>query len=557
MAPSTQVHPDQMRTGDPDWWRGGVIYQIYPRSFQDHTGDGIGDLPGITERLPYVSDLGVDAIWLSPFFTSPMKDFGYDVSNYRDVDPSFGTIEDFDRLVQRAHELGLRVIIDQVISHSSDEHPWFAESRRSRDNARADWYVWADPKDDGTAPNNWLSIFGGSAWHWDARRKQYYLHNFLSSQPDLNFHNPKVQEALLDEMRFWLERGVDGFRLDTVNFYFHAQSLMDNPALPKDQINTSTAPDVNPYNFQSHRYDKSQPENLDFLARLRSLLDEFPGTTSVGEVGDAERQVEIMAAYTSGKSRLHMAYTFDYLGGVFTAEHFAEAIEAVNQMADSWQCLAFSNHDVMRHISRWSPAGREDQFARFAAMILLTMRGSVCLYQGEELALPEAEISFEDVVDPYGREFWPEYKGRDGCRTPMVWQSNAHLGGFTSAPRAWLPVPANHIDHAVDLQLHGEQESVLDFYRGFLAFRKAHAALIKGTIEVISSTNNVLAFVREEGDQKIVCAFNMGFEEDAVFAAPAGMRLEAMDAPGSQNIEDDGTVLLMPLTGFIGTLTAA
>ncbi|MCB9993230.1 MAG: alpha glucosidase [Hyphomicrobiaceae bacterium] len=556
MAPSSQSQFAQMRAENTDWWRGGVIYQIYPRSYQDHNGDGIGDLPGITERLPYVAELGVDAIWLSPFFTSPMKDFGYDVSNYRDVDSSFGTIEDFDRLVQRAHELGLRVIIDQVISHSSDEHPWFAESRRSRDNAKADWYVWADPKDDGTAPNNWLSIFGGSAWHWDARRKQYYMHNFLSSQPDLNFHNPKVQDALLDEMRFWLDRGVDGFRLDTVNFYFHSQSLKDNPALPKDQIDTSTAPDVNPYNFQNHLYDKSQPENLAFLARLRTLLDEYPGTTSVGEVGDAQRQVEIMAAYTSGKDHLHMAYTFDFLGGEFTAAHFAESIDEVNDMPDSWQCLAFSNHDVMRHVSRWSPPGREDDFARVAAMLLLTMRGSVCLYQGEELALPEAEISFEDIVDPYGREFWPEYKGRDGCRTPMVWQSAAHLGGFTSAPRSWLPVPANHLDRAVDLQTRGDNDSVLQFYRSFVGFRKSQPALVKGSIEVISSKANLLAYVRETDGQRIVCAYNMGFDDNVTFVPPAGQKLTSVEAPGSQPIAADGTVTLPPLTGFVGLLTA-
>ena len=231
---------------DRDWWRGAVIYQIYPRSFQDHNGDGIGDLVGITERLDYVASLGVDAIWLSPVFTSPMKDFGYDISNYRDIDPSFGSLGDFDRLVEKAHALGLKVIVDQVISHSSDKHPWFAESRSNRTNAKADWYVWADPKPDGTPPNNWLSIFGGSSWAWDARRMQYYLHNFLVSQPDFNFHNKDVQDAHLDTMRFWLERGVDGFRLDTVNFYFHSRGLESNPALPREQMNDFTAPAVNP-----------------------------------------------------------------------------------------------------------------------------------------------------------------------------------------------------------------------------------------------------------------------------------------------------------------------
>ena len=252
-----------------DWWRGAVIYQIYPRSFQDSNNDGIGDLAGIVQRLPYIASLGVDAIWISPFFTSPMKDYGYDVSDYCDVDPMFGQLSDFDAVIETAHRLGIRVMIDLVLSHTSDQHPWFKESRASRENARADWYVWADPKPDGTPPNNWLSIFGGSAWHWDARREQYYLHNFLVSQPDLNLHSPAVQDALLDVARFWLNRGVDGFRLDTINFYFHDQKLRDNPALPPERRNASIAPSVNPYNHQEHLYDKNRPENLAFLRRLR------------------------------------------------------------------------------------------------------------------------------------------------------------------------------------------------------------------------------------------------------------------------------------------------
>ncbi len=244
---------------DPDWWRGAVIYQIYPRSYQDSDGDGIGDLKGIAARLPHIASLGADAIWISPFFTSPMKDFGYDVSDYCDVDPMFGTLADFDAVVDTAHRLGLRVMIDLVLSHTSDAHPWFKESRRNRTNPKADWYVWAEPKGDGTPPNNWLSIFGGSAWAWDNRREQYYLHNFLTSQPDLNFHHEPVQQALLDVARFWLERGVDGFRLDTINFYIADKYLRDNPPLPKELRNNTIAPSVNPYNHQLHLFDKNQP----------------------------------------------------------------------------------------------------------------------------------------------------------------------------------------------------------------------------------------------------------------------------------------------------------
>ncbi len=550
----TAIELNPVCATDKDWWRGAVIYQIYPRSFQDHDGDGIGDLVGITQRLDYVADLGVDGIWISPFVTSPMKDFGYDVSNYRDVDPIFGTLEDFDRLIEKAHGLGLKVILDQVISHSSDQHPWFQESRQSRTNERAEWYVWADPKPDGTPPNNWLSIFGGSAWHWDPRRKQYYLHNFLASQPDLNFHNRDVQDALLLEMRFWLDRGVDGFRLDTVNFYFHSQSLRCTPPVAPEKYNASIAPDVNPYNLQDHKYDKSQPENLKFLERMRSLLDEYPNTTSVGEVGDAQRQLEIMAQYTSGNNRLHMAYTFDFLGGSFDARNFRLSIKAAEEEAkDGWQCLAFSNHDVTRHISRWCRHGNEDRFARLTAMMLLTMRGSVCIYQGEELGLTEADIAFEDLADPYGIEFWPNFKGRDGCRTPMVWQAHAHLGGFTTAARSWLPVPADHLVRAVDLQESSATGSILEFYRSFIRFRKRQPSLIYGDIKLLDAHDDVLAFVREAEGQRLLCAFNMS-DKDVGFTVPKGAQVSTVNAPGSVAANGKTTISLPPFGALIGAM---
>lgn len=280
--PHAPVHKPQAQS---DWWKGAVIYQVYPRSFQDTTGDGYGDLAGVTKRLPYIASLGVDAIWLSPFFTSPMADMGYDVSDYCNVDPMFGTLADFDALMAEAHRLGLKVIIDQVISHTSDKHPWFVDSRASRINSKADWYVWANPKPDGTAPTNWLSVFGGPAWEWDGVRKQYYMHSFLASQPDLNFHNPEVQDAVLETVRFWLERGVDGFRLDTVNHYFHDKLLRDNPPLVDDESFGLDASDVNPYGMQDHLYDKTRPENVAFLKRFRALLDDYEGRATVGEVG--------------------------------------------------------------------------------------------------------------------------------------------------------------------------------------------------------------------------------------------------------------------------------
>ena len=549
----TEQKPGDETTLDKDWWRGAVIYQIYPRSFQDQNGDGVGDLVGITSRLDYVADLGVDAIWLSPVFTSPMKDFGYDVSDYRGIDPSFGTLEDFDRLVQKAHSLGLKVIIDQVISHSSDKHAWFSESRQSRTNERADWYVWADPRPDGTPPNNWLSIFGGSAWQWDSRRMQYYQHNFLVSQPDLNFHNPAVQDALLAEMRFWLERGVDGFRLDTVNFYFCSLGFENNPVVRADEFNASTAPAVNPYNFQEHIYDKSRPENLDFLKRLRALMDEYPGKTTVGEIGDSQHQLEIMAQYTSGDDHLHMAYTFDYLGGEFSAEHFRNSIAATESQApDGWICLAFSNHDVVRHVSRWATHGQEAAFTRLAATLILSMRGSVCLYQGEELGLKEAELSFADLVDPYGIEFWPEFKGRDGCRTPMVWQSHASNGAFSTANKTWLPVPAEHLLHAVDTQdkIDG---SVLEFYRAMLAFRRSQPALAKGDITLLDAPGNILAFTRQHDGQRLLCVFNMG-DAEAEFVLPSGIAPRDAEAPGVTATVANGKIALEAFGAYIGVL---
>lgn len=546
------LHPADISPINTDWWRGAVIYQIYPRSFQDHNGDGIGDLVGITSRLEYVADLGVDAIWLSPVFTSPMKDFGYDVSNYRDIDPTFGTLEDFDRLLEKAHSLGLKVIIDQVISHSSDRHPWFAESRISRTNDKADWYVWADPNPDGTPPNNWLSIFGGSAWHWDGRRMQYYLHNFLASQPDLNFHNPDVQDAVLAEMRFWLERGVDGFRLDTVNFYFHSAGLEHNPPVRPEEFNTSTAPAVNPYNLQDHRYDKSRPENIAFLKRLRAMMDNYPGTTTVGEIGDAQRQLEIMAQYTSGDDMLHMCYTFDFLGGEYSADNFAKAIRDTEAAApDGWICLAFSNHDVVRHVSRWAPHGFEDRLARQAATLILSMRGSVCLYQGEELGLTEAELAFEDLADPYGIEFWPEFKGRDGCRTPMVWQAHVHQGGFSVANRTWLPVPAQHLAHAVDQQ-ENVANSILSFYRAMLRFRKEHPVLANGSIELVEGMPpNVLAFIRRHGENAFFCAFNMGVEP-LDLEIMQEIDLTEAGAPGSDAMLDGNRLSFGPFGSYIG-----
>ena len=505
---------------DADWWRGAVIYQIYPRSYQDSNDDGIGDLAGITARLDHIASLGADAIWISPFFTSPMKDFGYDVSDYCDVDPLFGTLADFDALVARAHTLGLKVMIDLVLSHTSDQHPWFKESRKNRTNDKADWYVWAEPKGDGTPPNNWLSIFGGSAWQWDGRREQYYLHNFLTSQPDLNFHHAPVQEALLDVARFWLARGVNGFRLDTINFYIADKYLRDNPPLPKELRNNTIAPSVNPYNHQLHLFDKNQPENLEFLRKLRAVLDPF-NAAAVGEVGDAQRGLEIMAEYTSGGDKVQMCYPFEMLQPArLTAALLEETFARMAAVApDCWPCWAYSNHDVIRHVTRWTLS---DAAARTYTVLLMCLRGSVCLYQGEELALPEAEVAFEDLQDPYGIEFWPEFKGRDGCRTPIVWQADNSSGGFSKG-KPWLPVTPAHLGRAVSVQ-GDDPDSMLNHYRRALAFRRAHPTLRDGAIDGPRAFGDVSVFSRA-GEEEIFCAFNLG-ETTASVPLPAGAWVE-------------------------------
>lgn len=513
-----------------NWWRGGVIYQIYPRSFSDSNGDGIGDLQGITERLDYVAGLGADGIWLSPFFKSPMKDFGYDVSDYCDVDPMFGTLSDFKALVKRAHELGLKVMIDQVLSHCSDQHPWFTESRASASNPKADWFVWADSKPDGTPPNNWLSIFGGSAWQWDTRRCQYFMHNFLTSQPDLNFHNPEVQDALLETVKFWLDLGVDGYRLDTANFYFHDLLLRNNPARGRPSGEDPAVSAVNPYGWQWHKFDKSQPENLAFLRKLRALLDQYPNTTMVGEIGDDDGLARV-AEYTSGGDKLHMAYCFDLLGTAHSSNHIHSVIDRFEKVAaGGWPCWALSNHDVVRVSTRWGGDQPAGGLLRLAAALQMTLRGTPCIYQGDELGLPEAVIEFGDIQDPYGITMWPEFKGRDGCRTPMPWITNAADLGFSphqSSPVSpWLPVSELHRELAVDVQFKSP-DSLLTFYQNLLHWRRSQSALIQGELTLLPSHSQVLAYVRSDNSQRIICLFNLS-ETTATWSMPETYSLKTI-----------------------------
>lgn len=532
-------------TNENPWWRGGVVYQIYPRSYFDANADGVGDLRGITEKLDYVASLNVDAIWLSPFFKSPMKDFGYDVSDYRDVDPTFGTLDDFKALLDKAHRLGIKIIIDQVISHTSNEHAWFQESRSDHTNAKADWYIWRDAKPDGTPPNNWMSIFGGTAWEWDSQRKQYFMHNFLREQPDLNLHNPEVQDAVLGEMRFWLELGVDGFRLDTANFYMHDPEFRDNPARDMSTFDGSAGGTAdNPYFFQQHVYDKDHPDNIAFLGRIRALMDEFGVTTTVGEVGSDDPK--IMAQYTQTNQRLHMAYSFDFLNDNVGAAHIRRVITQMEGMiGDGWPCWALSNHDFARVVDRWAGyGGTPEQRARAFNLLLMTLRGTVSLYQGEELGLEQPELTFDELVDPYDIMMYPNHVGRDGCRTPMVWQADQTNAGFSSE-KPWLPVRDFHAALAVDAQ--SAPDSTLNLTRALIHWRKHQPAVLQGDIQVVDRDDDLLVYTRNHADQKLWVAINLG-TTPVSYQAPEGATQIRESFLSASDTE------LAPLTGTIWSL---
>lgn len=534
-APS--LAPPEPRTPTPTaWWRGAAVYQIYPRSFADSNGDGVGDLNGITDRLAHVASLGVDAVWISPFYASPMRDFGYDVSDHCAVDPLFGTLADFDRLLARAHGLGLKVILDQVHSHTSDQHPWFSESRASRGGAKADWYVWADPKPDGTPPNNWQSVFGGPAWTWDARRRQYYLHNFLAGQPDLNLHNWDVQDALLDVARFWLARGIDGFRLDAVNFLMHDPLLRDNP------VSHRPGPRTRPFDFQDPVYSQGRPEMLGYLARLRALAASYGDRFLLAEIGGALAQDEAKRV-TAPPEGLHSAYSFAFLyAEALTPALVAEAVQAWRDgPSEGWPSWTFSNHDAPRAVSRWR-AGRDPKaMAKLALLLLCSLRGTIILYQGEELGLPQAEIAFARLQDPEAIANWPLTLGRDGARTPMPWEAQAAYAGF-SRVEPWLPLGADHARLAVDLQAR-DPASTLALAKRVLALRRARPALRTGAMRIAQAAPALLVFERGEAEDRLLCAFNLGHAPVA-WRPPAGWRVV-------EAVNWDGGEALGPLAGVI------
>jgi alpha-glucosidase len=534
------------------WWRGAIIYQIYPRSFRDSNGDGIGDLPGIIAGLDHVAELGVDAIWISPFFRSPMKDFGYDVADYREVDPIFGTNADFDRLIAEAHARGLRVLIDLVLPHTSDQHPWFQESRTSRDNPRADWYVWADARPDGTPPNNWLSVFGGPSWQWEVRRQQYYLHHFLREQPNLNWHNPAVVDAMLAEAKFWLDRGIDGFRLDAITTLVHDPLLRDNP--PRDPTETrfdNPAPAFSPFRYQDHVHDRDQPPLLAVLERLHALVEPY-GACTMGEIADVD-SVEATARYTSARaSRLHTGYSFLLTQPAFDRQHLGRVVDAFeSQVVDGWTTYAFSNHDVPRAVSRWGVlpelSGDREALAAMLLACLFSLRGSACMYQGEELGLTESVVPRERMVDPWGIELWPLFPGRDGSRTPIPWRSGAPSAGFTTgAP--WLPIPDEHHAMAVEAQA-ADPDSVLASCRRLLRFRKAHPALRTGTFAFLDTPAPLWAFVRSDEHERLLCVLNLS-NKPATWTIEDGWT--PLQGHGFPSRLEDTTLHLPPFGVFFG-----
>ncbi len=515
-----------MSETNKDWWRGAVIYQIYPRSYSDSNGDGIGDLPGIISKLDYVASLGVDAIWISPFFKSPMKDFGYDISDYRDVDPIFGSIDDFRNLMNEAHKRGLKVILDQVWSHTSDQHDWFKESRMNKNNAKSDWYIWADSKPDGTPPNNWLSIFGGPAWTWDTRRQQYYCHHFLSTQPALNLWNPKVREAILNTARFWFEMGVDGFRLDVINCALAHPELNHNPVRGSNAPPPTDMSSANPMSRQirENAYGYISDETFRWLNQLRSMADEFGATFLMGEIGGDDNE-RTAVKYTQKGDRLHSAYSFGLTGKQITKDTVYNSVKMIeDNVADGWMTYALGNHDNSRFASNHGQTEdvRHD-YCLMGMALLLSLRGSVCMYQGEELGLTTAQIAFEDMQDPYDIRMYPDSMNRDGGRTPMPWVASAPLAGFSTAQKTWLPVFIDHIPMAVDAQ-EADPNSILNHYRQFLAWRKNSEILRLGDIELLESPSAFFAFKRHRNGKTMFCVFNTVNEKQELFFPEDGSK---------------------------------
>lgn len=479
------------------WWQSAVIYQIYPRSFQDSDGDGIGDLAGIERRLDYLVALGIDAIWLSPIFPSPMKDFGYDVADYCGIEPMFGDLALFDRLLAAAHARGLRLILDFVPNHSSDQHPWFIESRASRDNPKRDWYVWRDAKPDGSPPNNWISDFGGSAWEWDAATRQYYLHAFLKEQPDLNWRNPDLKRAMLDVLRFWLDRGVDGFRIDVLWHIVKATDLPDNPPNP------DWTPDRTERDRVLQLHSTDQPEAHAISAEMREIADGYGDRLLIGEIF-LPNAAHARWYGTVERPQVQLPFNFQLIENGWEAGQLRTLIAdyEASLPAHGWPNWVIGSHDAPRIAGRIGEAQ-----ARVAAMLLLTLRGTPTLYQGDELGIGRVDIPPHRIRDPQHLRQPQLDIGRDRSRTPFAWDGTSHAGFSTSEP--WLPLHADWRTRNVAAQL-SQPGSMLNLYRDLLALRRAHAALSIGDIALIDTGGDLLAYERVSGSERLLVALNLG-----------------------------------------------
>lgn len=477
------------------WWERGIIYQIYPRSFMDSNNDGVGDLAGIRSKLDYLEWLGIDALWISPIYPSPMADFGYDISDYTDIDPVFGTLAEFDALIADAHRRGLKILLDYVPNHSSDRHPWFIEARASRANSKRDWYIWRDPAPDGGPPNNWRSNFGGSAWQFDEKTGQYYYHAFLKQQPDLNWHNPQVRQAMLDVLRFWLDRGIDGFRVDVMHHIIKDSEFHDNPANPDYR------PGMSPYRELLTTYSADRPEVHEVVEQMRRVVDEYEDRMLVGEIYlPVERLVTYYGANGKGA---HLPFNFQLISLPWQARAIATAMERYYALlpANAWPNWVLGNHDKRRIASRVGAAQ-----ARVAAMLLLTLRGTPTLYYGDEIAMHDVPIAPSQVRDPFEKNVPGLGLGRDPVRTPMQWDGSPHAG--FSAVQPWLPIAADYPSVNVALQID-DGASLLTLYRQLIELRRRETALSVGELAPLPPVATIVAFIRKSGARRLLVALNL------------------------------------------------
>ncbi|MEA4812904.1 MAG: alpha-glucosidase [Anaerolineaceae bacterium] len=478
------------------WWKNGVIYQIYPRSFRDTNGDGIGDLPGIIEKLDYINGLGVDAIWLSPINPSPDADFGYDVADYNGIDAKYGKMTDFDNLVKEAHKRDLKIVLDLVLNHTSNQHPWFLESKKGPISPYHDWYIWRYPRPKYGFPNNWKSVFGGPAWEYENTCGKFYYHMFAPQQPDLNWRNPDVRKAMLNVFRFWLDKGVDGFRLDVFNEYFKDAQLRDNPHRPGLHLRE--------FDRQIHKYDAAQPEMMPLLKEIRTLVDKYKERYIVGEtflVPPAQARTYI------GPDKVHAAFDFGYTHSAWSAPAFGKAIQFWDALHgdEAWPNYVLNNHDTRRSASRY-PFGNEDSRNKMLAAMHLTLRGTPFLYYGEEIGMRELELKKAEIQDPVGKYYWPINKGRDGCRTPMQWNSKLNAG-FTSG-KPWLRINSDYPNRNVAAE-EEQPDSLLNCYKQLLRLRRENPALNSGTMSLKPLLNkNLLVYTRTSDKQKALIVLN-------------------------------------------------